>query len=441
MVKLSSFKLYDIRGKYPQEINEELAYKTGRAIVLLLKSKNIVVGRDCRLSSPSLSKALIQGIIDQGCNTIDIGLCSTPMLYFASFKENAVMITASHNPKEYNGLKICKKGARALTYKSGLNKIKKIVEKNKFPKAKKGRILKKSILKEYISFANKFRKKISSLKIIIDAGNGMAGFTAPHLFKTLPIKIIPMNFELNGNFPNHEPNPLNPENTKELQKTVLKEKADLGIAYDGDCDRVFFVDEKGQRLSAESSLLLLAQHFSSKNEKIVYSNNCSKIIPEILKQMKIKPIISSVGHSMVKQSMKKNKAVLGVEFSGHFYFKQNHHADNADIAVLLMLNILSSAKKPLSELIKKYKKYFMSEEISIKVNNQEKTMKNVEHAYKNKAKISQFYGLMVDFRDWRFVLRKSQTENVLKLVVEAKSTKLLNYGVNQAKNLIMSKGF
>lgn len=437
MVNLEAFKLYDIRGKYPEEINEKLAYKIGRATVLFFKSKSIIVGRDCRLSSPSLSKALIQGIMDQGCDVIDIGLCSTPMIYFASFKENAVMITASHNTKEYNGFKICRKGAQALTYNSGLNKIKMLVNKNKFPKTKKGRVLKKSVLKEYIDFIREFRKNISNLKIVIDAGNGMAGFVAPHLFKSLPVELIPMHFELDGRFPNHDPNPFHSENTEELQIKVMKEKADLGIAYDGDCDRVFFIDEKGQRVSAEFSLLLLAKNFVKKNQKVIYSNNCSQIVPETLKKMKIHSIISSMGHSMVKKAMKENQAVLGGEITGHFYFKKNNFADNGDIAVMLMLNIVSNKKKPLSELVEAYRKYFASEEIEIKTKDPKNLMKNVELYYTNKTeKISHFYGLTIKLKDWWFILRESQTTNVIKLIVEAKSKELLDNKINELKSII-----
>ena len=434
---MTAFKTYDIRGVYPSEINQELAYKIGRATVLFLKCKKLVVGRDCRLSSPALFKAFVNGVIDQGCDVIDIGLCSTPMLYFASFKENAVMITASHNPKQYNGLKICKKGAIALTYQTGLEKIEHLVKKNKFSNSKKGRMLKKHVLKDYVSFVNQFRKNISRLKIVIDAANGMAGYVVPHLFKSLPVELIPMYFELDGSFPNHEPNPLYSENTRELQERVVREKADLGIAYDGDCDRVFFIDEKGQRLSAEFYLLLIAEHLVKKNEKVVYSNNCSRIVPEVLQQNKTRLIISSVGHSMVKQAMHKNKAVLGAELSGHFYFKQNNFADSGDIAVILMLNILSSSKKPLSQLVARYKKYFTSEEIEIKVKDRDKTMKLIEQHYKRKAKkISHFYGLTIDLEDWWFILRESQTEEVVKLIVESLNKELLNVKIDELKSLI-----
>ncbi len=435
---MTAFKLYDIRGVYPSELNEGLAYKIGRATVLFLKCKRLVVGIDCRLSSPKLFKAFVKGVTDQGCDVVNIGLCSTPMLYFASFKENAVMITASHNPKQYNGLKICRKGAIALNYKTGLKQIESLVNKNKFPNVlKKGMVLKKHVLNDYVGFVNKFKKKISRLKIVVDAANGMAGYVVPHLLKSLPIKIIPMYFELDGSFPNHEPNPLYSENTITLQKKVIQEKADLGIAYDGDCDRVFFIDEKGQKLSAEFSLLLFAEHFVKKNQSVVYSNNCSKIVPEVLEKIKAKPIISSVGHSMVKDAMKKNNTVLGGELSGHFYFKQNHFADSGDIAVILMLNILSSSKKPLSQIVSKYKKYFTSEEIEIKVKDRDKTMKIVEEYYKKNAKkISHFYGLTIDLGDWWFILRESQTEIVVKLIVEAKSKEMLEFGINKLRKLI-----
>ena len=253
---MSIFKAYDLRGIYPEQLNEKTAYKVGRAFVEFLKCKNVVVGRDMRLSSDSLFKALTDGITDQGADVIDIGLSTTPMLYFSVANhgfDSGLMVTASHNPKEYNGIKFTREKAIPISDATGIKEIEKLVEKNNFKKPEKGRIIKKDVLKDYINFVLSFvnLKNIKPLKVVMDASNGMAGMIAPKIFEKINIEIIPMYFELDGSFPNHQSNPLILENRRDIMKKVVDEKADLGIAWDGDADRCFFIDEKGRFLQGD----------------------------------------------------------------------------------------------------------------------------------------------------------------------------------------------
>ena len=345
------FRAYDVRGLYPQEVNEELAYNVGRASVIFLKAKKVLVGRDCRTHSLSLKKTLIYGLTDQGCDVIDTGYCSTPMAYFAAQKMHSLMITASHNPKQYNGIKITKKGVEGIGGHNGLPKIKKLSEVCHFKEPKKhGKLSKKDILPAYIKEVRKIVKgKYKKLRVLIDAGNGMAGYVVPKLLKGLPIKFDMLYGKLDGTFPNHTPNPLIPKNTRELQKRV-KKKYDLGIAYDSDCDRVFFIDENGKRVRADHVLLLFAQKLLKKGDRMVYTVNCSRIVTEKVKEMGGKPKPSRIGHTELPLVMRKEKAIIGGEISGHYYFKKFKYADSGDIAALLMLSILSQSGKKMRKI-------------------------------------------------------------------------------------------
>ena len=296
------FKSYDVRGVYPSELNEEIAYKLGRSIVVYLKAKQLIVGRDIRLSSDSLSKALINGIIEQGCDVVNIGLCSTPMLYFASLNLPAVMVTASHLPAEFNGFKICKKGAIALSAETGLKDIEQLIADNKFLEVRrKGKISHKTILDDYIKGISSFGVGIKKLKVVVDSGNGMEALVAPKLLDNFPVQLVPLFFDFDGRYPNRSPNPEFADSLIVLQKKVKAEKADIGVGFDSDCDRVFFVDERGNRVRADHALLLLAKIVGKKGDKIVYASNCSRIVEDELKQMKLKAIKARVGHSLMKK--------------------------------------------------------------------------------------------------------------------------------------------
>ncbi|MEM4254189.1 MAG: phosphomannomutase/phosphoglucomutase [Candidatus Woesearchaeota archaeon] len=433
------FKAYDIRGIYPSELTLDFAYKLGRAVAIHFTNETIVVGRDARIGSDRLAERLIAGINDQGSNVIDIGLCSTPMLYFATQEHPGVMITASHNPKEYNGFKICAKGGNPLGFPDGLSPIKSLIEQANFGRPKhKGKTRKRNVLADYAAHVRKFKGRINKLKVVIDAGNGVEGIIAPKIFAHIPAKIIPLFFEPDGNFPNRPPNPLKEGALSRLCAEIKKNKADVGIAYDGDCDRVIFVDEKGNIARPDYVLVLLAQYLLRENPhaKVLYDVRCSRIVKEKVTEAGGVAIMTRVGHTYITHTMQEENALLAGELSGHYYFKENFWADNGDIPVMLMLNILSSEKKPLSKLLAPLQKYFNSGELNFGVENKHQVMKSVEEEYSEKGKVYHIDGLSVEFPDWWFNLRPSHTEPVLRLNVEASTKTMLDRKVAELRRLI-----
>lgn len=436
------FKAYDIRGRYPEGINEEAVELIGRALVALAKTEKIVVGRDMRLSSPTLAKALIKGIIDSGCDVIDIGLVSVDVLYFASGKMNlpGAMVTASHLGKEYNGLKLCRSGAEPINQETGLKEIEKLATENNFPPVeKKGRAIERDILEEYrrhiLGFVDK--ESIRDLRVVVDAANGMAGKIIPLLFKDLPCQIIPLYFDLDGSFPNHPSNPVEPANLFDLQKKAALEKADLGVAFDGDADRVFFIDEKGGLIESSLIIALLAREILRKQpgEKVVYSLICGRIASETIEKNKGQAVVSRVGHSFVKRKMREADAIFGGERSGHYYFRGNFYADSGFIAALKVLEIISKENKPFSQLLAPFDKYYKIEQTDFIVSDSESVLKKLEAKYRD-GKISRLDGLSVEYPDWWFVLRSSNTEPVMRLNLEAKSKELMEKKTEEIKRAI-----
>jgi len=447
------FHAYDIRGIYPDELNKEAAYKIGRAFIKFLKSKfhnsrmKIVIGRDCRLSSPKIFKAFSQGIIEEGANVINIGKVSTDVLYFALhyFKtDGAAMITASHNPPEYNGIKMLAKGSKYICADWGIPEIKEIVLKDKFNRTycRKGKIVKKNVIQEYARHILKLveLKSIRELKVVVDAGNGMGGKVIKEIAAKIPIKLIPLYFQPNGSFPNHLPNPLISSATKDIQKRVVKKKADFGLALDGDGDRTIFIDEKGKIISGDLIIALFAEYFlkNKPGENIVYNLTCSKVVPEVIKNAGGNPIRTRTGHAFMKEAARKSKAIFGGEISGHLYFRDMFYAESAGLVLLIMLKILSENKKPLSILIKKYKKYYRVGEINFKVKKRQETIKKIARIYK-KGKQDWLDGLTVEFKNWWFNLRPSNTEPLLRLVIEAKNKKQLEKRKREIEKLIIGK--
>lgn len=430
----SIFHQYDIRGIYPAQLNEECFYIIGRALSVYLKVKEIAVGHDMRLSSENLFKALTSGILDQGTNVIDLGLISTEMNYFASGKYGYganVIISASHNPGEYNGLKIVTKGAVPLHGDFGLPEIKKLAQKNEFvAPIQKGKMEKKDILSDWILHAAGFVDvaKLKPLKVVIDAGNGMGGVSWEKLKDNLPIEIIPMYFEPDGHFPNHLPDPLKEENIIELQKMIVNSKADLGFAIDGDADRIFILDEKGKRVSGTITTAILAQYLLEKYgpSPILFNAVCGKIVPEVIKNHGGKPIRVRVGHSFIKETMKKENALFAGEHSGHFYFRQNYFADSSTIAGLILLEYLSTQDKSVSALALDFEKYKTSSEINYKVTDAEKVIGQIEKKFDTATSINHIDGLSVFFPDWWFSLRASNTEPMVRLNVEADNDHILS---------------
>jgi phosphomannomutase len=451
MIKMISeiFKAYDVRGIYNKDFTEGIAYKIGRAFVSFLKCKEVVVGRDMRISSPSLSNAFMKGVIDEGADAIDIGQVSTDGLYFASgiLKMPGVMFTASHNPKEWNGMKFCKASAVPMNEDTGLKKIRSIVENCEFKKCKIkkfGSIIKKDILNGYaihvLSFIDK--NKVKNLKIAVDAGNGMAGKIVPLVYNNLKTKIVPLFFKLDGNFPNHPADPSKYENLKKLQETVKKEKCDFGMAFDGDADRVFFIDENGNIVNSSLISSLIIKNILEKNpkSKVIYNLVCSKIVPETIEKYGGKPILERVGHSFIKDTMRKTRSIFACEHSAHYYFSKNFNADSGLIASVIVSEIISKEGKKLSELLKEFEKYFKIEETNFEVKDKQAKLKEIEAYYKKKnpKKILKIDGLSVYFNDYWLNVRPSNTEPLLRVNLEADTTELMGEKKKEIISVIKS---
>src|SRR5579859_5281757 len=368
----SIFSAYDLRGIYGQTLTEDTAYIIGRAAAQYLNVPEIVVGRDMRLSSPQLAEAFIRGVTDQGVNAVDLGLITTDGLYFAVGKFDypaGVMITASHNPGKYNGMKFCRAQAYPISLDTGLADIRDLAVKGTFADPeRKGTVTKRDVTDDYVKHALSFVdvSKIKPLKVVIDAGNGMAGMMMPRVFKHLPCELVPMYFELDGNFPNHPASPIEPEKTADLCKKVRETGADLGAAFDGDADRMFPVDEHGNVLDGSMVTEAVSNSLLHKypGSTILYNLIVSKSVPELMTQLGGKAVRTRVGHSFIKAEMRKLNAIFGGEHSGHFYFRDNWFADSGLIALLIMLELISVESKPLSEIIKPLDHGYRSGEIN-----------------------------------------------------------------------------
>lgn len=425
-------KAYDIRGLVKDEITPDFAFVVGVAFAKFLELERepatIVVGEDMRPSSPLLADAFTDGATSQGMDVIRIGLASTDMLYFASGKLNlpGVMFTASHNPAQYNGMKLCKSGAVPIGQESGLLQIRKFIEEGSpISNRPVGMEKKQDLLTDYVEYlisrfpADTFTKR--KLKVVIDAGNGMAGFTAPAVMAKLKVELIPMYFELDGTFPNHEANPIDPKNLVALQKRVKKEDADIGLAFDGDADRCFLIDETGALVnpSALTSLVAVRELTAKPGSTIIYNLISSKAVPEVILENGGKPLRSRVGHSYIKKLMAESGAIFGGEHSGHFYFSDFWRADSGMLAALYALAELMAVKQPLSKLLKPYNRYFASGEINSEVKDVPAAIAQVRAAYEAECGIDELDGLTFNSDTWWFNLRPSNTEPLLRLNVEA----------------------
>ncbi len=433
------FKAYDIRGIYPAELNEGFAHKLGRAAAMYFTGETISVGRDARIGSDRLAHAVIEGIVDQGSSAIDLGVCTTPMAYFAAQEGPAIMVTASHNPKEYNGFKICAKGGTPLGFPDGLTHIKHLIERADFGRPKhKGKVRKRDILTKYAAHVRNFKGRLKKLTVVVDAGDGVAAQAVPKVFGRLPVKIIPLFFELDGNFPNRDPNPIKPGVLNALAKAVKQHKAHFGVAYDGDADRVVFVDERGVVARPDHILVLLARQLLKEHSygKVLYDLRSSRIVKEKVTELGGVAIMTRVGHTYISQIMKDEDALIGGELSGHYYFRGNFFIDNGDIPVMLLMNLLSEEKKPLSKLLAPLQKYSNSGELDFTVENKERVLKKIEETYCDKGRVYHIDGLSVEFPDWWFNLRSSHTEPVLRLNVEANTKALLDRKVAELKRLL-----
>lgn len=430
----SIFKAYDIRGLVDKELTPDFAFATGVAVALFLEQERepgtVVIGEDMRPSSPTLATAFSAGVTSQGLDVIRIGLASTDMLYFASGKLNlpGAMFTASHNPAEYNGIKLCLSGARPIGKESGLLVIESYV-RDGAPMAMRNIGVEKeqNMLEEYVDHLLSLVdvSAIRPLKVVIDAGNGMGGYTAPAVFQRLKAEVIELYFELDGTFPNHEANPIEPANLVDLQKAVKKHKADIGLAFDGDADRCFLVDEKGNLVNPSALTALIATRELSKNPgaSIIYNLISSRAVKEVIEENGGTAIRSRVGHSYIKKLMAETNAVFGGEHSGHFYFRDFWRADSGMLAALHAIAALGESQTPLSELLKTFNRYQVSGEINSKVENAQASMDEIEKIYGKSegVEIDHLDGLTINGDDWWFNLRASNTEPLLRLNVEASS--------------------
>jgi phosphomannomutase len=440
------FKAYDVRGIVPEELHSEVAHHLGRALVTYLRPKQVAVGRDMRLSSLQLFESLCSGITAQGAEVVDLGLISTDGLYFAVGKfgyEAGVMVTASHNPREYNGFKICRGEALPLSGQEGLEEIKGLMISESYPEAgSRGRISRNDIAAAYTDHVLSFidRNRLQPFKIVIDAGNGMAGKILPQIFSHLPCEVVPMYFELDGNFPNHLASPIEPENTEELRRRVVTEKADFGASFDGDADRMFLIDEKGKILGGDMVTALVAKNLLEKNPgaTILYNLICSKTVAETVTACGGKAVRTRVGHALIKPLMKKYNAIFGGEHSGHFYFRDNWYADSGLIALLVCTELLSTEKKPLSELVATIDHYYRSGEINSYVENIPAKLLELEEVFSPEGKVDRLDGLTIDYGNWWFNVRGSNTEPLIRLNIEAQDPKTLEQKKEKLLNVIRS---
>ena len=426
------FKAYDIRGLVDDELSPDFAFAVGLAFARFLEIERepstVIIGEDMRPSSPELAEAFSAGVTSNGTNVIRIGLASTDMLYFAAGSKNlpGAMFTASHNPAAYNGIKLCLSGARPIGKETGLLTIENFV-RNGMPIAMRppGTETHEDLLKAYADHLHKLVsfKDNRPLKIVIDAGNGMAGFTAPAIFERLGAEIIPLYFELDGNFPNHEANPIDPANLRDLQKSVLENKADIGLAFDGDADRCFLVDEKGEAVDPSLLTALIASRELAKSPgaTIIHSLISSRTVVEVINELGGVPVRSRVGHSYIKALMAETGAIFGGEHSGHFYFKDFWRADSGALAALHALAALGETEQTISQLLAPYKRYVASGEVNSRVVDADAVIKSIKAKYSALPdfEIDELDGLTVSTTSWWFNVRASNTEPLLRLNVEA----------------------
>jgi phosphomannomutase len=422
------FKAYDIRGVVPDELDEATAEAVGAAFVRVTGASSLVTLHDMRTSSAPLAEALGRGAASQGADVISGGLGSTDMVYYASGALDipGAMLTASHNPARYNGIKLCRSGARPVGIETGLADIKKLIESG-VPAhgGPAGTISERDLLPGYAGYLKKLVdiSGIRPLTVVVDAGNGMAGYTVPRVFEGLPIKLVPMYFELDGTFPNHEANPIDPANLRDLQQAVREHNADIGLAFDGDADRCFVVDERGEIVSPSVLTALVATRELAREPGVTIIHNLitSRAVPEIIAEHGGKPVRTRVGHSFIKAKMAETGAIFGGEHSGHFYFRDFWFADSGMLAALHVLAALGHTDQPLSSLLAEFSRYHASGEINSEVTDQAAATEKVRQAFAGRPGVStdELDGLTVSAPDWWFNLRPSNTEPLLRLNAEA----------------------
>jgi phosphomannomutase len=430
-INRSIFKAYDVRGLYPSEIDEEAARLIGRGFVAFLGAKRIAVTRDMRLSSPSVAAAFIDGAREQGADVVDYGMAGTDMMYYAVARDRhdgGAQITASHNPKEYNGIKLVRREAFPLSGDAGIGDIRDMIASNALPEpaATPGRVSQMTVIDDYVAHVMSFIDVsiIKPFNVVLDAGNGMAGMIAPRLFERLPCKTTRLCFEVDGTFPNHEANPLIEENRKDIVERVVRDKADIGIAWDGDADRVFFIDGRGEFIAGDFVTALLAEAFLLKHPgaKVVYDVRASYAVKDLVGKYGGTALMNRVGHAFFKRRMREEGAIFGGEVTGHYYFRDNFYADNGFIPALLILELMSRKGQTLAELLEPLReKYFISGEINTRVGDMNTVQQKIDAlaARYSAGNVYMLDGVSAEFPDWHFNVRASNTEPMLRLNLEA----------------------
>ena len=436
MLDPKAFKAYDIRGLYPSELDEDGAYRIGRAYVEHFEPRSIVVGRDMRISSPAMAAAVIEGAADGGADVVDIGLVGTEMVYFAvadAGLDGGVCVTASHNPKEYTGMKIVRRGALPVGGDSGLPEIRERALAGFGQVSRRGEVRQESVWSGFVEKVLSFvdPEALRPLRVVVDAANGMAGAMLPPVLERLPqLDVVRCNFEPDGTFPNHEPNPLLPENREFIVRTTREADADLGVAYDGDADRCFFVDDTGEFVPGDFVTALLARSILEKEpgSKVIYDVRASWAVPKTIVEAGGQPLVNRVGHAFIKHRMRKEDAAFGGEVSAHYYFRDFTSADSGVVPFLLMLELLSRSGKKLSETLAPYRaQYFLTGEINTPVSDVPLKLQELKERYQGDGgRVSHLDGLSVEFDDWHFNVRPSNTEPLLRLNLEALSSELMS---------------
>jgi phosphomannomutase len=445
------FKAYDVRGIYPDELDEEGAYAIGRAYVRQFEPRRIAVGRDMRLSSPEVAAAVSRGAADEGAEVLDLGLVGTEMVYFAVGElelDGGIMVTASHNPKEYTGMKIVRRGALPVGGESGLLDVRDKALAVAVAGASRGgageeRVQTVDIWPQYVERVLSFIdvSALRPLKVVIDAANGMAGLMLPPILERLPVETVRCYFEPDGSFPNHEPNPLLPENREFIVRKTLDEGADLGVAFDGDADRCFFVDDSGDFVPGDFATALLAESVLEKEPgaKVIYDVRASWSVPETIERAGGIPLINRVGHAFIKHRMRKDDAAFGGEVSGHYYFRGFSQADSGVVPFLLMLELISKKGRKLSEILEPYRaRYFLTGELNTPVADVAVKLQELKERYAAEGEISHLDGISVDADDWHFNVRPSNTEPLLRLNLEARSRELMERKRDEVLDVIRS---
>jgi len=440
------FKAYDVRGVHPTEIDEDGAYRVGRAYVEEFEPRSIAVGRDMRLSSPAMAAAAIEGAADGGADVLDLGLVGTEMVYYAVGDlglDGGICVTASHNPGEYTGMKIVRRGARPVGGDSGLDRVARRAAASFGEATVRGAVRDEDVWDGFVAKVLSFVDEASfrPLKIVVDAANGMAGTMLPPVLERLPqLEVVRCFFEPDGSFPNHEPNPLLPENRAFIVERTRAEEADLGVAYDGDADRCFFVDDTGEFVPGDFVTALLARAMLEKEPgaKVIYDVRASWAVPRAIEEAGGIALINRVGHAFIKERMRKDDALFGGEVSAHYYFRDFTQADTGVVPFLVMVELLSKADRPLSGLLEPYReRYFLTGEINTPVTDVALKLQEIKERYtRDGGRISHLDGISVDFDDWHFNVRPSNTEPLLRLNLEALSEPLMEEKRDEVLGLI-----